>query len=675
MNISSSGVLNIVAATYGLKDVTAQVAALVNRNAAPQTLSVAANNATFTDTWPNHAKVLTVVYRYDDGATRTVAAKEGATLSVGATEFAQADAQAGDIAATGPVLTIWGASYGPVDVTAKVQGLVQQSDQTLNITANNATFTDTWPNNVKTLVVVASYTGQVPFIDIVVEGSPYALRYRPHLQVLSAFWGLQDVTGILQANVRQRHVSLPASNAVFGDGWPGNAKTLCVVFQYADYAPQSSIIQEGGTLTIDYTASTPAYTPPVDPAALNIIAASYGRSDVTAKVAGLVSGQALNITANNATFGDSWPNVAKSFVAVYSWGSAAISSTVVREGQPVALTRPEPAFAIDQNFVSMAGLFATGDEIKLSAAAGGFWQVGANQQIVASAASSAAAETFTLSIPGAAGSPIVQLRCSDGSYVQLAADGTLHAGGSAQNAANLVPSLQSNGALNLGIAGGAPFVAVDASNAIVGSGNYSPDFSTCFSFLFNPTQAGLDNHLKAFVGGDLSTEDLNLALVKVIWDLTGGCFLAIGLGPLIGNADRLGPGVYRLLEGYPSVMRAINGLVATVGNNRTASAGALLTVLVAVYEAGVFMPLLRLVLSMAGWWALSMALVTILTKVLGGAASAGATVAAELITSFAIWAYQTTMDVLAYVASTSAGAAFLIAQDDRSAAPSPLLEA
>lgn len=83
MNISSSGVLNIVAATYGLKDVTAQVAALVNRNAAPQTLSVAANNATFTDTWPNHAKVLTVVYRYDDGATRTVAAKEGATLSVG----------------------------------------------------------------------------------------------------------------------------------------------------------------------------------------------------------------------------------------------------------------------------------------------------------------------------------------------------------------------------------------------------------------------------------------------------------------------------------------------------------------------------------------------------------------------------------------------------------------
>ncbi|MGD6690762.1 hypothetical protein VWY33_22365, partial [Xanthomonas citri pv. citri] len=189
MNISSSGVLNIVAATYGLKDVTAQVAALVNRNAAPQTLSVAANNATFTDTWPNHAKVLTVVYRYDDGATRTVAAKEGATLSVGATEFAQADAQAGDIAATGPVLTIWGASYGPVDVTAKVQGLVQQSDQTLDITANNATFTDTWPNNVKTLVVVASYTGQVlryPHVFKAPASSAHALLRAVYVSVLAS---------------------------------------------------------------------------------------------------------------------------------------------------------------------------------------------------------------------------------------------------------------------------------------------------------------------------------------------------------------------------------------------------------------------------------------------------------------------------------------------------------
>ncbi|AMM16703.1 hypothetical protein AX768_21730 [Burkholderia sp. PAMC 28687] len=71
-----------------------------------------------------------------------------------------------------------------------------------------------------------------------------------------------------------------------------------------------------------------------------------------------------------------------------------------------------------------------------------------------------------------------------------------------------------------------------------------------------------------------------------------------------------------------------------------------------VYDAGVFMPLVRLVLSLAGWWGLSLAIVTILTKVLGGAATAGATLAAELIASFAIWAYQTTMDVLAYVNSS-----------------------
>jgi hypothetical protein len=138
----------------------------------------------------------------------------------------------------------------------------------------------------------------------------------------------------------------------------------------------------------------------------------------------------------------------------------------------------------------------------------------------------------------------------------------------------------------------------------------------------------------------------------VIWDLTGGCFLAIGLGPLIGNAENLGPGVYRLLQGYPSVMRLITQLVTTVRTNRAATAGALLTVLKGVYDAGCFMPLVRMVLSLAGWWGLSLAIVTIPTKVLGGAATAGATLAAELIASFAIWAYQTTMDVLAYVNSS-----------------------
>jgi hypothetical protein len=99
-------------------------------------------------------------------------------------------------------------------------------------------------------------------------------------------------------------------------------------------------------------------------------------------------------------------------------------------------------------------------------------------------------------------------------------------------------------------------------------------------------------------------------------------------------------------------MRLITQLVTTVRTNHAATAGALLIVLKGVYDAGIFMPLVRMVLSLAGWWGLSLAIVTIFTKVLGRAATAGATLAAKLIASFAIWAYQTTMDVLAYVNSS-----------------------
>jgi hypothetical protein len=659
MPTANTGVLQIIGAAYGLKQVTAQVIQLVNRKTSPETLSVQASNTVFTDTWPGFSKTLTVVYSYDGGAPQTVSATENQTLSIGSHQFELSEtAPAFDN--TQPLLTVWGATYGPANVGAQVRGMIQPASQSLALTANNATFTDPWVNHRKTFVIVASYTNQVPFTDIVIEGSPYALKYRPHLQILSAFWGLGDVTSVVQANVSRRNLNIAASNAVFGDGWPGIAKTLDVVYQYAECKPQLAITTEGNTLSVDYDATVPAYKPPADASALNVIAAAYGQADVTSKVTALIANQSLNLTANNATFSDSWLNHVKSFSMVYSWGSAAVSSLVVAEGQPVLVSEPDPIFTTDQNFVSMAGLFASGDQMKLQTAAGGYWAVAAGGQITTSGTSSDAAETFTIGVPGAAGSAAITLQCHDGSYVTAGSDGTLHSGGTAQTAAQLIASLQSNGTINLGIVGGtgAPFMAVTPAGAIAVSGNYNADFSTCFNLLFNPTQAGTDNHLKAFARPAASNVPIDPLLVKVIWDLTGGCFLAIGLGPLMGNAERLGPGVMNLLAGYPRVMALIDALVATVRNNRAASAGALLVVLKGVYEAGIFMPLVRLILSMAGWWGLSWAVVTILTKVLGGAATAGATLAAELIASFAIWAYQTTMDILAYVNSSGGSKMF-----------------
>lgn len=667
MAIQSTGVLQIVGAAYGLKQVTAQVIKQVNRQSFPETLCVLASNRAFGDTWIGHEKTLTVVYRYDGGPTFVATASEGQTLNIGAQQFEQAirtPASTSEDSTAQPALTVWGASFGSADVSATVRNLADHSTGSLSLVADSTTLGETSKEKRNTFVIVASYSGQVPFVDIVVEGNPYALSYRPPLHILSAFYGLKDVTDIVRASVSRRRLSVAASSSVFGDGWPAMRKTLHVVYQYAGRKPQMAATTENQLLHIDYDPAAPAGQASLDPRALNIIAAAYGPVDVTEKVAALVENASLSFTADSLTFGDTWPAAVKSFSLVYSWGVAAVSSVNVPEDTPVLITQPEPAFTTDRNYVSLAGLLAGGDEIKLQTAAGGYWSIAADGQITALETSSDAAEVFTIGVPEAQDAAAITLQCRDGSYVIANSDGLLRAGGSAQEALQLMASLQANGAINLGVVGGAgaPFIAVTASGAIAVDGSYDPNFSTCFNLLLNPTHAGNSSHLQTFASVTMMDGPVDMKLVKVVWKLTGGCFLAAGLGRLLGDQQQIGPALYRFLRRYPGVMNKIAILIATIDCNRAMPAGALLGVLKAIHEAGILMPVLRMTLATTGWMAISWAIVTILTKVQGGVTSAGAAAGGELGESFSGWAYETTMDMLDYINSMG-GTALMLAYE------------
>jgi hypothetical protein len=677
MATQSTGVLQIVGAAYGLKQVTAQVIKQVNRQAFPETLSVLASNQTFGDTWVGHEKTLTVVYRYDGGPTFVATASEGQTLNIGAQQFEQsirAPAPAPQDNAAQPVLTVWGASFGCSDVSATVRNLADHSAGTLSLVADSATLGEDGNGKRNTFVIVASYCGQIPFIDIVVEGNPYALSYRPPLHILSAFYGLKDVTDIVRASVSRRRLSVAASSSVFGDGWPAMRKTLHVVYQYADRKPQMAATTENQLLHIDYDPAAPAGQAALDPRALNIIAAAYGPVDVTEKVAALVENGSLSFTADSLTFGDTWPAAVKSFSMVYSWGVAGVSSVNVPEDTPVSITQPEPTFTTDRNFVSLAGALAAGDEIKLQTAAGGYWSIAADGQITALGTSSDAAEVFTIGVPEAQDAPAITLQCRDGSYLSADSDGILRAGGGAQDAIQLMASLQANGAINIGVVGGAgaPFIAVTASGAIAVDGSYDTNFSTCFNLLLNPTRAGNASHLQAFASATMLDGPVDMKLVKVVWKLTGGCFLAAGLGRLLGDQQQIGPALYRFLRRYPGVMNRIAILIATIDCNRAMPASALLGVLKAIHEAGILMPVLRMTLATTGWMGISWAIVTILTKVQGGVTSAGATAGGELGESFSDWAYETTMEMLDYINSTG-GTALMLAYERMVCADQPVL--
>jgi hypothetical protein len=59
-----------------------------------------------------------------------------------------------------PQLTIFGATYSQADVTALVRSLVDAGTQSLSLTLGDQSLGgDPWPNNVKTFVIVAAYTG------------------------------------------------------------------------------------------------------------------------------------------------------------------------------------------------------------------------------------------------------------------------------------------------------------------------------------------------------------------------------------------------------------------------------------------------------------------------------------------------------------------------------------
>jgi hypothetical protein len=638
MSITDTPDLQIIGAAYGLAKVTGKVISLVNRSTTPQSLSVPATNATFGDSWPGKRKCLTVAYRYGDGgAVRVAAVKEGETLAIGAAEFKAATAAA---VTTDPVLTVFAATYGPKDVTTAVQSHISPS-QTLSVTADNATFGDSWFGVTKTLVVVAAYTNQVPYVDIVQEHEVYSLHYRPPLRIISAKWGLADVAATVQAAVRRRALTIPANDTALGDGWPGVRKSLAVVYQYADEQPQLAIATEGDILSVDYAAST-AYQPPADPRALNVIRAAYGKADVTPKVASQVSANELHFVANNALLGDGWPSVRKSFAMTYSWGPSVPASLVVSEGSTVDLSRASLSWR--SGLVTMAGLFADGDEVAFKASNDAYWVAAPGGIITASADTRQAATSFV--VHPVAGSAELTLEASGAGYVVVGPDGTLRAGGALLAAAKIVPALTTSGEIVLSIVGPGPaFSTLAADGSIVAAGSDARTFATTFSIAMSPTAAGLASHTAAFADG--ADVEISLELAKVIWDLTGGWFTALGLGPLLLGSNRVSTGVVAIFRQNARISAALDALVAAVRANPEVSlTAAFVTFEVLLWNEGVGWKILRFLLKLGGWWTVAFGLTKVLEWTLLPEAEA-----AELVVSFAFWGYTTTTDIIALVNS------------------------
>ena len=151
--------LTILGAAYGKSDVSSQVRAAIKDSA----LHIKASNDVFGDSFFGSKKALVIVYKYNNGKPEVLITPEGkkASITENKHKLRHSSHDSKDVG-------VLGAAYGLADVTEQVQTLFDQGAK--DIYADNSVFSDSWPNNKKTLVVVYASPSGKPTVEIAVEG-------------------------------------------------------------------------------------------------------------------------------------------------------------------------------------------------------------------------------------------------------------------------------------------------------------------------------------------------------------------------------------------------------------------------------------------------------------------------------------------------------------------------
>lgn len=162
------------------------------------------------------------------------------------------------------------------------------------------------------------------------------------------------------------------------------------------------------------------------------------------------------------------------------------------------------------------------------------------------------------------------------------------------------------------------------------------NFGACTIFDIALTQT--DNRYSKYALDVESLSDCDLAWASFIWKLTGGFFLAIGLGPFI-LTGRVRTGVLGLIQSNARAWNAIQNLARAITDglgNRGLLVSAMLGVIGVLYHESLLWTIFKWMLNTGGWIAVTWALAKIVEIVFLPEVEA-----AELLASFTIWGVQT----------------------------------
>jgi hypothetical protein len=621
--------LQVIYAAYGLKNVTEIVRQYVAGRG--DTPSVPANNATLTDGWYGTHKTLVIVYRYGPtGAPLVAIATEGNSANI---------TKPADIGhhnygySPEPILDILGAAYGPSNVTAEVNDMVQNN--TLNFAASNGTFGgDPWKGTKKSFVIVYRYLPDTIFMDIRQEDETYTLTYRPQFSIISAYFANVDVTAQTRSMVSRRNLSINAvtfSSFNISDPLPHVVKSFVVLYSYGGGGYQMIITKEHTNCNIDFTELQPIlpYTP-----GLQVVKAAYGLGDVSGTLSTLLS-HTNAVGVNNATFTDTFQGQTKTFVAWYRFGPGIISTMAAVENATVTFpTAPPPNASVCLND-GASGFFSDGDQITIkSSAIESYWQPGATGQALT--CTSQTVTQFTLRDIGRGKGFALQYNSSQ--YVGIGAEGNLIMVADTAHASTFSFYFLNEGAFALYVEGSGFCMLNTSSGNQVSSG--CPDtFLLICNWEINFVVDDVSSHrLQAAAMVTEGVNDCDLSWMKFIWDLTGGFWLALGIPgiPITGNIT---PGLMQTLRGVPAIANFLDSLWRADVISIAVFSG--IQFMKLLYDHSLLWTVLKPILGMAGMWTLGKIVAKILMWTFVPEIEA-----AELLASFVAWTITTTNDAL-----------------------------
>ena len=628
--------LTIFGAAYGPADVTTKVWSLVKNHS----LNVTANNETFGDSWPSVTKSLVIVYQYTGQNDAQVAiAAENKTIQLSPpggykssdnrslfqeeklTKIAQTVSRR--MNASSQQLEILGAAYGLLNVTTEARSKIVGGTK-FDQLANNNTWGDGWHGVVKTLVVVYRYD-KIPMLAVVKENERMYFLVSPPLYVLGAAYGPSSVTEKVQLLVTNRALNFTANNETFGDTWPGVIKSMVLVYQYGNETPKTIFVSENSPVSFSYEPSDP-YVDLADPTKLTFIGAVYGLGDVTGKSQSLVVDNSLNVTANNATFGDTWHDVVKTYVAVYLYGMNRPMMRIIKENETVDITKtPTPTFP---GLIDASNLFGNDDVIALNASNDKYVTCDANSMLVASADSISSSCQLVVERP-APSKQTISIKGQNGKYVIVGKDMKLYVTADRSQATLFTVSYSMFGGIRL--AANNLYVHLNLSDQSL-QADATDNFSegTAFEIAINKQSEFLSSRKLE----ELS--DCEVAELSFVWQLTGGFFLALGLGPYFSTGTP-NPGLLALIESNPTARDAVQALLTALrsADNAVATIPAAVSTIAILYKEGLLWTIMKFFLKIGIW--------TLTTKVLAKVIQViflPEAAVALLLASFTTWSIQ-----------------------------------